>query len=116
MFDRKSGWPVVDGEPVKPYEIPTDPIREARAQGAWDDAAARSAETERTRWGRTLTAIGDGITARKGRGFEWTLFNRWTFEAHRVTTYSGDLHSRKYRVELYRRSRWNLNCEFWRSR
>lgn len=118
MIDRKKNWPVVDGIPTKPYALPDDPARDRQAMDAFEAAAMIRAERERTRPARTFAAVAAGFRARKGRGFEITLLRRVTLEFHRRPTLAGSgiAPGTKYRIELYRHHKWDLNVEFWRSR
>lgn len=107
----KANWPVVDGKPVEPYEIPDDPARTAAALADWERREARRAELARTLTSRVLNGVVNSIHVRKGKGFELTLLRRWTFEFHRLST---NPPGKKYRIELYRPRKWDLNIEFWR--
>jgi hypothetical protein len=113
MIGRRNGsWPVVDGEPVKPYELPDDPAGNQRELLRMAREEQKRMERDRSLFRRGVRAVVKGIRARKGRGFEVTLLRRWTLECHRLATSGGE----KFRVELYRRLKWDLNVEFWRSR
>lgn len=112
-----TGVPVVDGEPVEPYELPDDPMGNRRELRRMEEYRERRVESERTMRSRAVRAVLEGFRRRKGPGGERTFFNRWTLEWHDSPTTEG----RRRTVEItcvdrkhMRGVQWNLIVELWR--
>lgn len=107
---------VVDGARVEGYALPPDPIGDHRALRQAEIDWLRRKEAEGTMFTRLLGRVVKTNRERKGPGYVWRIWPRYTIEVHRRPTTSG----RAWSFEVYRRglqrNEWHLTADLWRSR
>lgn len=106
---------VVDGERVEGYELPPDPLGNARQQRLMREAEALRRERERTAFARLMERVAT-VVARRRKGFDVRLWpTPYYLDCCRLMRPDGVV---GYRVEVYWLGHAGIcvEAEFWRSR
>lgn len=104
---------MVEGERIKPYELPDDPLGNASQLRRIEEDEAVRREHDDTAFQRGVTAVSAGLEHRRGRVvFRRRFFRRWEVELRKLR--------REHKLLLWSghgdaQPRWMIEINLWRA-